>query len=415
MCARRAGRIALGLLAALATGACHVRVVAWGQVDRDAVSRLLRTVSAARGLEVQRPIRVRLQTATELARQVERDLRAEVSSGSLARKQRALAKIGLVDWNEDLEQFYRDAYSEEPAGYYSPEEGRLYVVTRDAFRSDLGEVIGAVTGRDPVYGETLAHELAHALVDQQIDLEAFLEHAPQGDAKMARRALGEGDATRVGFLYAGGRSFSARLRKLAHILAAVDADARGPEYLREEMRFPYLEGGAFVEALFRRGGWCAVNAAYRTPPASTEQVLHPERYPGDVPTELRIPADVVPRPGARRIFDDVLGERGVRALFRRTGDRRAANHVADGWDGDRAVVWDDEGRLSLLWTTAWDSDDDAVEFATGYRGLLQRSYRTRTLRRETDDAIEWSTPEGPIGVRRTGTRVVVFEGLEPPG
>lgn len=393
--------------------ACHVRVVAYGEIDRDAVGRLLERVSVARGLPVKQPVRVRLQDAAELARQVEVDLRREVTSGTLARKQRALAKIGLVDWDEDLEAFYREVYSDEPAGYYAPEEGRLYVVVRDAFRSDVGEVIGAITGRDPVYGETLAHELAHALVDQRLDLAAFLDGAPDGDARMARRALGEGDATRVGFLYGGGRSFARHLGKMRRILRAADAEQTGPEYLRDEMRFPYLAGGVFVEELFRRGGWRAVNAAYDHPPASTEQILHPDRYPADAPVALRVPPEVAPRPGARRIYDDVLGERGVRALFRRNGARAAADAVAAGWDGDRAVVWDADGRLSLLWTTAWDTEDDARAFATGYRGLVQSSYRTRALRRDEPDDVAWSTPEGPVGVRRGGKRVLVYEGLEP--
>jgi hypothetical protein len=409
----RAGVLALAAVAVLALGACHVRVVAWGEVDRDAVGRLLDTVSRARGLPVRRSVRVRLQDARELARQVETDLRTEVSSGSLSRRQRALAKLGLVGWDDDLEAFYREVYSDEPAGYYAPEEGRLYVVVRDAFRSDVGEVIGAVTGRDPVYGETLAHELAHALVDQRVDLAAFLDGAAQADARMARRALGEGDATRVGFLYAGGRSFARHLRKLRRLLSAADAESSGPEYLRDELRFPYLAGGAFVEHLYRRGGWHAVNAAYDAPPLSTEQILHPERYPADAPVALRVPADVTPRADARRIFDDVLGERGVRALFRRNDKAGESDALASGWDGDRAVVWDAAGRLFLHWTTAWDTEEDARAFAQAYRDLVVDSYRTRALRRDYADDLLWSTPEGPVGIRRQGARVLVFEGFEP--
>jgi len=408
------GLLVLAVGGVLALAGCHVRVVAYGEVDRDAVGKLLHRVSVARALPVKRSIRVRLQDAHELARQVEQDLRREVASGVLVRRQRALAKIGLVGWDDDLEAFYREVYSDEPAGYYAPEEGRLYVVVRDAFRSDVGEVIGAVTGRDPVYGETLAHELAHALVDQRLDLEAFLDGAPQGDARMARRALGEGDATRVGFLYAGGGSFARHLAKLRRVLRAADAESQGPEYLRDELRFPYLAGGAFVEHLYRRGGWRAVNAAYDAPPASTEQILHPEKYPADAPVTLRVPPEVAPRAGARRIFDDVLGERGVRALFRRNAGRDEADAIAEGWDGDRAVVWDADGRLSLLWTTAWDTEEDARAFAAGYRGLVVSSYRTRALRRDQPDDVSWSTPEGPVGIRRDGPRVLVFEGIEPP-
>src|SRR6185503_12973069 len=167
---------------------------------------------------------------------------------------------------------------------------------------------------------------------------------------------------------------------------AYDRDAPGPRYLREELRFPYVEGGLFVEHLFRHGGWRAVDAAYRRPPVSTEQILHPERYPGDAPLSLRIATQIAPGPRARRIYDDVLGERGIRAMLRQQGlPERDAADVAAGWDGDRACVWDDEGRLSLAWTTAWDTPADARAFADRYRALLMRWYRVRTSTRRSDD------------------------------
>jgi hypothetical protein len=200
---------------------------------------------------------------------------------------------------------------------------------------------------------------------------------------------------------------------MRRILTAADAEATGPTYLREELRFPYLAGGAFVEHLFRRGGWRAVDRAYEVPPASTEQILHPERYPSDAPVAIEVPDDVRPRADARRIFDDVLGERGVRALFRNVGLGRLAEPVAEGWDGDRAVVWEAAGKLSLLWSTAWDTEDDARAFAAAYRDLVVRSYRTRALRRDQQDEVAWATPEGPVRIRRDGTRVLVTEGFTP--
>jgi len=49
-----------------------------------------------------------------------------------------------------------------------------------------------------------------------------------------------------------------------------------PVILSETMIFPYLRGLVFCARLTNDGGWQALNDAYRRPPLSTEQILHPE-------------------------------------------------------------------------------------------------------------------------------------------
>ena len=38
----------------------------------------------------------------------------------------------------------------------------------------------------------------------------------------------------------------------------------------------------------------------------------------------------------------------------------------EGWDGDRWVAADCDGRREFVWLTAWDSETDAAEFAASY-------------------------------------------------
>ena len=42
----------------------------------------------------------------------------------------------------------------------------------------------------------------------------------------------------------------------------------------------------------------------------------------------------------------------------------AAVAAAAGWDGDRYAVWANGDRDTIVWRSVWDSDEDAVEFAT---------------------------------------------------
>ena len=54
-----------------------------------------------------------------------------------------------------------------------------------------------------------------------------------------------------------------------------------PPFLMAQLLFPYTAGEAFVSRLLEvgRGSWTVVDAALRVrPPASTEQVMHPQAY-----------------------------------------------------------------------------------------------------------------------------------------
>ena len=51
-----------------------------------------------------------------------------------------------------------------------------------------------------------------------------------------------------------------------------------PTVVQKAALFPQREGVDFVDELFGNDGWDGVAAAYASPPISTEQILHPEKY-----------------------------------------------------------------------------------------------------------------------------------------
>jgi hypothetical protein len=127
---------------------------------------------------------------------------------------------------------------------------------------------------------------------------------------------------------------------------------------------PYLDGLTFVSALRQAGGWDAVNAAFEQLPASTEQILHPERYPDDRPARVELP-DVAAALGdgwsAR--YTQTLGELGVRILLADGGSESDVASAADGWGGDRLVMAEGPGDAwAIVWQTAWDNGDQAQQF-----------------------------------------------------
>src|SRR5262249_48545215 len=150
----------------------------------------------------------------------------------------------------------------------------------------------------------------------------------------------------------------------------------------------YLCGPAFLtrtNSLFvgRRETTAAdVEHAFRSPPRSTEQVLHPEKYwdHADEASTIEIPTDGLPD-GWSVARDDTLGELLLGILCTPPEERGGlvvsnplaplgvhfTNELAEGWGGDRIVLLANGAARFLELVTRWDSERDAAEF---YGALL---------------------------------------------
>ena len=74
-----------------------------------------------------------------------------------------------------------------------------------------------------------------------------------------------------------------------------------PPVVRDQLVLPYVLGRDFARAVQERGGWEALKAAWNAPPASMEQVLHPEKFfAREAPRAVRITLRAPARAGARR-------------------------------------------------------------------------------------------------------------------
>ena len=166
----------------------------------------------------------------------------------------------------------------------------------------------------------LAHELTHALEDQQFNLSRLpLEAKGNDDRALAASALVEGDATLVMNRYMTGNLSAAVIKE--SLASALTTDVRqlaaAPRYLRETLLFPYLRGLNFCQTLYDHAGWDGLAEAFQHPPASTAEILHPERFLGRAPagTGRRVRSPGRPLRGQDPVDDNVLGEFGVRQLL----------------------------------------------------------------------------------------------------
>ena len=273
-----------------------------------------------------------------------------------------LKLLGLLEPSVDLRKVSASIFGEGVAGYYDPRNGRLRIVR------------GAQTA-DRVLNEiTLAHELTHALEDQRFGLD--LEDASgSDDAALANLALVEGSATAVMFTYAE-RHFSAE-QTLGGLLSSLGQDTGDlPPFIEAQLIFPYITGQAFIQRLYEAGGgsWSVVDSAYRfRPPASTEQVLHPDKYLRvEQPERVRGTAGTVLGAGWRRLAAGTWCEWATGQLLGNSG-------AAEGWGGDRYELWQrgsgecsapcrDRDALVMRWR--WDTRAAAREFETALREWL---------------------------------------------
>jgi hypothetical protein len=161
-----------------------------------------------------------------------------------------------------------------------------------------------------------------------------------------------------------------------------------PAVIRESLLFPYSEGLRFVRTLYAQGGWDAVNAAYRHPPASTEQLLHPERYPRDQPQGVEV-ADLSGRlgPGWRPAAELSFGELDARLLLQGELAVTAAEAAADGWDGGRLRTFQRGTGTALALRTVWDSGAEATQFCDAMRGWAGARFGAAT---HAPGSLRWS-------------------------
>jgi hypothetical protein len=322
-------------------------------------------VEAIRGLEPTADVDPVTIDAEQLRKNLEAEFDAENGAADLRFSEQTLIALGLLPKGSSLRDITLDFQAGQVAGYYSPDKKELYVVSRS----------GGVGAAEKV---TYAHEFTHQLDDQKFDLSKLgTDSSNQSDRALAQLGLIEGDAVSVQNTWTIQTLTPRELGELVQASldpVALEALGRAPAYLRETALFPYQDGMHFVTGLISRGGYDAVNAAYGEPPASTEQILHPEKYAsGEEPKVVKIPKLFDPGlpAGWRALGQDTLGEFMFRLWLVQGGvEATQAAAAAAGWGGDRLELYQSPNGSSLLLVTEWDSLADASEFAAAAKAAL---------------------------------------------
>ena len=365
------------------------------------VARTMARVETVREIEFDRtpPVRVIFQ-------QQQRNQSAERSYGEANRTllNAQYEALFLINESRDAVDSRRVLVGSGVNGYYSPDTRNVTMISPNASVLQIRETI-------------LAQELFHAQQDNQFSLPAV----GTIEERNTRNSYVEGDANYVQHLYEqrctdvwDGTCYQPDRDTVPDLSGLNDG-------MRELFRQPYQSGYAFVRDRQQQQGWAAVNALYEDPPASTEQVIHPDLYGQDEPTNLTVTDQSTDAWQPLRLDGEritgAVGETGlyvsmVYPALETTGQSdivplqnhyvggfdsqvqlRYNHSVTAGWDGDQLVpyVTSTGNETGYVYEIVWDRASDAREFQRAYRKLLAYhdakpvERRTNTYRVPTSD------------------------------
>lgn len=332
------------------------------------IAGLLKQASETTGLAIRRPVKSAVAGKEETYKYIRSRLSETATPQKLRAQGMALKKFGLLPAGFELESFMVKLLTEQATAYYDPQHKQIFI-------SDWTPM----TLQRPA----IIHELVHALQDQHIGLDAFLQQKGLNqDEQMARAAVveGAGVLAMMEYIIASTGMKRAAFPNLDDFVSTATAAeinkfpvyTAAPLYLRESLLFPYTAGMRYVRWRVDKEGKGGYASALKNPPRSTADVLHPgeDRSAND----LQAP-EVSPLPAGYALLDtDMLGELDVSILLKQFLGEETARSLAPAWRGLRYALYENGARTSafLVHRSRWQDAEAAGAFAEAYRKVLAK-------------------------------------------
>src|SRR5512141_858977 len=362
------------LAAAAALGAALPAAAAAPLAQRlpEAVAEAQKLVEKVRGVPLRGTVPSALLPEKDLAKILGKKV-VEDLPVPFPRYAASLAAVGFLDPEAGLEEKITKLYVRQLAGFYDPDVKKFFIVPeRTTEAAAVSPALGLSAGT-LLEDALLAHELTHALQDRRLDLVPRMKALKESsDALLAKLPPESKDLF-------GADTLTNMLSGLAAGTTNVDGSEGVPDFFVKEMLFPYVSGTAWIEARRAGGvGWTFIDARYSTPPATTAEILHPERTgprallaPGEIPRAADLPS------GMRVLYADTFGEWMLRTLVARAGAPDAAAVAAE-WRDDRILFFEprrvdgDARPVGFLWRIRTASPEAARRLAAALLPLYER-------------------------------------------
>jgi hypothetical protein len=381
-------------------------------------------------------VKRRLVSKADVEKYAAGQLAKEEYAKTFAQAELSMKKLGLLPRDFNLREFLVKSTGQGIAAFYDDETKTISML--NWVPPDRQEPI-------------LAHELTHALQDQNYDLAKWMkagkktgEASATDDSAVARKAVVEGQAMVVYVDYLlkpVGRNLEDmpglvyQMEEPA-VKAVMDSQLMhdAPMILREIGGFAYQQGLIFEGELLHKGGKkMAFAGAFARPPRNSHEVLEPDAYiRGEKLAPVRIP-DMRSVLNGYELYDSGgVGELDVRALLKQYGERKIADDLSSAWQGgafatfrrkDQVVakVSPSTKDLALLYISRWKTPQAAEHFARFYAGAVALRYHSAVAQELQPcsgkdcpvSMAQITTEEGPVIVEHSADNaVIVSEGFD---
>jgi len=406
----------------------------------NSVDRIVAFAADDTGFPKRSGVKRQLVGSAEVEKFMRGRLAKEEYTQRFERSEMTMKKFGLLPRDFNLREFLVKATGKEVAGYYDEDSKSISLLNWVPLERQA-----------PI----LAHELTHALQDQNYDLKSWQkagQTGPQSAGKNSGQPEAEDDSTSARHAVVEGQAMVVMLdyllapvgRNLQNtpgviyqmedpaVKASYDSELlhSAPMILREAGTFPYRDGLIFEGELLQKGGKrMAFAGAFTRPPRNTHEVLQPRAYiEGEKLPSARIP-DVRPLlSGTYEVYDSgSFGELDVRGLLKQYGDRIVADDLASAWRGGAYVTFrrtvkeaaakDNPGTqdLALLYVSHWKSSQTAERFAHLYAVAVGQRYQKAAAQPMPPcaeaqcplSAVQVLTEEGPVIVEQWADNTVL--------
>ena len=411
------------------------------------VDEILQFDSRESGLAIKHEVKRKLTSRDEVVSYLTKHVNDE-DTQRLRRSELVLKKFGLLPRDFNLETFLVALLREQVAGYYDPKTKTVNLLDWVPIEE-----------QEPV----MAHELTHALQDQDVNLQrwmkrgekdlAEIKHDPTPDdiendeMDNAREAVVEGQAQAIMFQYAIAPTGHTITNSPALVGAMEEESMTGtpstkvfndaPIFMKESLTFPYSYGMDFVIKVLQSGGkGKAFAGVLQNPPHTTRQIMQPETYlSGEKIEPMHIPDFKHDFKDYQKFDIGAMGEFDVFTLMEQYVGKPISKKMYPEWRGGyyyaAKAKTDASAPLGLLYVSRWSSPETAAEFAGIYAQSLKQRYKkvdeqgdpkpvqspaSQSSNESAPASLQgrhtWSTEEGTVVIEEQGDMVFVSESLD---
>jgi hypothetical protein len=401
------------------------------------VDQVLHFVSEDTLLPIKHKVKGQIVSREHVEKYISDKFKNDVDRIRFERSELVLKKFGLLPRTFDLHKFLIELLTDQIAGYYDEKTKTMNLL--DWIEPDM---------QKPV----MAHELTHALQDQNYDLEKMSKE----DEKIEKKGLtdlralvkndeestcrsavmeGQGMIVLVDYLLApANKSVAESPGFVDMMVSSMQKEKSSPIFdnapllLQDELIFPYRYGMLFIKDLLVDGGKeAAFKKVLDQMPQTTREVMQPDEYLAGrrVPPLFLPDLDFLKK--EYEPFDaGAMGEIDVNILLKVYANEQVAKSLSKEWRGGVYYAAGRKGaepkdanssaHVGLYYISRWSGEDAARDFAKLYSAGLRPRYAA--LQHLPPDPAKpgmdrYTSADGPIFIQQTGNVVVAVESFDP--